>query len=77
MVQPYGYLENFSLNLAKMLLLRQAMCLVYDNTLQNFHSHRHVYILSPNINVREFVFVRWDTIKKSLQPNYEGPYKVL
>lgn len=39
--------------------------------------HSNVAYLPPNINVSVFVFVRRDTIKKSLQPNYDGPYKIL
>ena len=39
--------------------------------------HSNVAYLPPNINVSEFVFVHRDTIKKSLQPNYDGPYTVL
>ena len=38
--------------------------------------HSNVAYLRPNINVSEFVFLRRDTIKKSLQSNYDGPYKV-
>ena len=38
--------------------------------------HSYVSYLLPNINVGEFIFVRPDTIKYSLQPNYNGTYKV-
>ena len=39
--------------------------------------HSNMLYLPPGINVSKFVFVRQDTIKKSLQPKYDEPYKVL
>ena len=39
--------------------------------------HSNLAYLPLNINVCKFVFVRRDTIKKSLQPNHHGPYNVL
>ncbi|VDO08025.1 unnamed protein product [Rodentolepis nana] len=33
--------------------------------------------ISKDLNISPFVFVRVDTVKKSLQPPYDGPYKVL
>ena len=40
------------------------------------HPHRNIHV-SADLSSCPFVFVRNDAVKKTLQPPYDGPYKVL
>ena len=66
--------QNATANSNYMSRLREHMAKL-SFTLTRVHSN--MAYLPPNINVSEFVFVYQDTVKKSLQPNYDRPNKVL